>query len=273
MQSSSKSKSIGHSTNLSLYYLYTDRRANIPFLFHWCSFSVVLGKLYQKLFIHSLVPCYAQRDVDVDETIEIYHRYLFSLGGHRGIDSGSCLASTEGPLLTETLKKLGLSEKMRSMRVDIALDGAAGLFRAWDQQSMDDTIGLMTAQRTSTPSVIQETDQERKRRELRDSLRVFVQDNKPKSESRASNRGFSPEPAEDTEDDEEQDSDYVWNTPLEKVICIKQVLDTIAIVAEDHLMNGQGAGFLQRKRSGTTLEGMHMLLPPSWVIIVDTNSR
>ncbi|KAK5816735.1 hypothetical protein F5H01DRAFT_341575 [Linnemannia elongata] len=211
--------------------------------------NVVLGKLYQKLFIHSLVPCYAQRDVDVDETIEIYHRYLFSLGGHRGIDSGSCLASTEGPLLTETLKKLGLSEKMRSMRVDIALDGAAGLFRAWDQQSMDDTIGLMTAQRTSTPSVIQETEQERKRRELRDSLRVFVQDNKPKSESRASNRGFSPEPAEDTEDDEEQDSDYVWNTPLEKVICIKQVLDTIAIVAEDHLMNGQGAGFLQRKRS------------------------
>ncbi|KAG0079434.1 hypothetical protein BGZ90_002639 [Linnemannia elongata] len=211
--------------------------------------NVVLGKLYQKLFIHSLVPCYAQRDVDVDETIEIYHRYLFSLGGHRGIDSGSCLASTEGPLLTETLKKLGLSEKMRSMRVDIALDGAAGLFRAWDQQSMDDTIGLMTAQRTSTPSVMQETEQERKRRELRDSLRVFVQDNKPKSESRASNRGFSPEPAEDTEDDEEQDSDYVWNTPLEKVICIKQVLDTIAIVAEDHLMNGQGAGFLQRKRS------------------------
>ncbi|KAF9151108.1 hypothetical protein BG015_007092, partial [Linnemannia schmuckeri] len=211
--------------------------------------NVVLGKLYQKLFIHSLVPCYAQRDVDVDETIETYHRYLFSLGGHRGIDSGSCLASTEGPLLMETLKKLGLSEKMRTMRVDHALDGAAGLFRAWDQQSMDETIGLMTSQRISTPSVVQETEQERKRRELRDSLRVFVQNSRPKSESRASSHGFSPEEVEDAEDDDEQDPDYVWNTPLEKVICIKQVLDTIAIVAEDHLMNGQGAGFVQRKRS------------------------
>ncbi|KAF9911133.1 hypothetical protein EC991_004687 [Linnemannia zychae] len=211
--------------------------------------NVVLGKLYQKLFIHSLVPCYSQRDVEVDETIATYHRYLFSLGGHRGIDSGSCLASTEGPLLTETLKKLGLSEKMRTMRVDHALEGAAGLFRAWDQQSLEDTMGSMSSQRNSTPSIVQETEQERKRRELRESLRVFVQDSRPKSESRASNHGFSSEQAEDADEDDEQDVDYVWNTPLEKVICIKQVLDTIAIVAEDHLMHGQGVGFVQRKRS------------------------
>jgi hypothetical protein len=217
-------------------------------------FSVVLGKLYQKLFIHSLVPCYAQRDIDVDETIETYHRYFFSLGEHRGIDSGSCLASSEGPLLTETLKKFGLSEKMWTMRLDHALDGAAGLLRAWDQQSMEETIGLMTSPRMSTPSIVQESEQERKRRELRESLRVFVQDSRPKSESRASNRGFSSEQAEDAEDDEEQEPEYVWNTPLEKVICIKQVLDTITIVAEDHLMNGQGAGFVQRKRSGKSLE-------------------
>ncbi|KAK3844145.1 MAG: hypothetical protein J3R72DRAFT_83795 [Linnemannia gamsii] len=212
--------------------------------------NVVLGKLYHKLFIKSLVPCYEQRDVEVDETIATYHRYLFSLGGHRGIDSESCLASTEGPLLTETLKKLGLSEKMRTMRVDHALEGAAGLFRAWDQQSLDYAMGSMGSQRNSTPSIVQETEQERKRRELRESLRVFVQDNRPKSESRASNHSFSSEQAEDVEEDDEQDADYVWNTPLEKVICIKQVLDTIAIVAEDHLMHGQGVGFVQRKRSG-----------------------
>lgn len=218
------------------------------------SFSVVLGKLYQKLFIHSLVPCYAQRDVDVDETIETYHRYLFSLGGHRGIESGSCLASSEGPLLTETLKKFGLSEKMWTMRLDHALDGAAGLLRAWDQQSVEETIELMTSPKMSTPSVTQETEQERKRRELRESLRVFVQDSRPKSESRASNHSFPSEQSEDAEDDEELEPEYVWNTPLEKVICIKQVLDTITIVAEDHLMNGQGAGFVQRKRSGTSLE-------------------
>ncbi|KAG0282071.1 hypothetical protein BGZ96_000858 [Linnemannia gamsii] len=211
--------------------------------------NIVLGKLYQKLFIHSLVPCYAQRDVDVDETIETYHRYLFSLGGHRGIESGSCLASSEGPLLTETLKKFGLSEKMWTMRLDHALDGAAGLLRAWDQQSMEETIGLMTSPKMSTPSVAQETEQERKRRELRESLRVFVQDSRPKSEIRTSNHGFPSEQTEDADDDEEQDPEYVWNTPLEKVICIKQVLDTITIVAEDHLMNGQGAGFVQRKRS------------------------
>ncbi|KAG0279949.1 hypothetical protein BGZ95_011772 [Linnemannia exigua] len=211
--------------------------------------NVVLGKLYHKLFIKSLVPCYEQRDVEVDETIATYHRYLFSLGGHRGIDSGSCLASTEGPLLTETLKKLGLSEKMRTMRVDHALEGAAGLFRAWDQQSLDYAMGSMSSQRNSTPSIAQETEQERKRRELRESLRVFVQDSRPKSESRSPSHGFSSEEAEDAEEDDEQDADYVWNTPLEKVICIKQVLDTIAIVAEDHLMHGQGVGFVQRKRS------------------------
>ncbi|KAF9091425.1 hypothetical protein BGX29_010953 [Mortierella sp. GBA35] len=210
--------------------------------------NVVLGKLYQKLFIHSLVPCYAQRDVEVDETIATYHRYLFSLGGHRGLDSGSCLASTEGPLLTETLKKLGLSDKMRTMRVDHALEGAAGLFRAWDQQSQEDTFRAMASQRNTRPSIVQETEQERKRRELRESLRVFVQNSRPRPESRSMNHGFSSEQTDDVDEDEE-DVDYVWNTPLEKVICIKQVLDTIAIVAEDHLMNGQGAGFVQRKRS------------------------
>ncbi|KAF9925798.1 hypothetical protein FBU30_004473 [Linnemannia zychae] len=211
--------------------------------------NVVLGKLYQKLFIHSLVPCYAQRDVEVDETIAAYHRYLFSQGAHRGIDSNSCLASTEGPLLIETLKKMGLSEKMRTIRVDHALEGAANLFRAWDQQPLDNNLESMSSHKNSMPSLAQETEQERKRRELRESLRVFVQDNRTKPESRSSNRGLSSEETEDEEDDDEQDSDYVWNTPLEKVICIKQVLDTIAFVAEDHLMNGQGAGFVQRKRS------------------------
>jgi len=137
---------------------------------------------------------------------------------------------------------------MTSMRVDLALEGAAGLFRAWDQDTS------MSSQRNAAPSVTQETEQERKRRELRESLRVFVQDSRPKSESRASNHRYAPDETDDMDDEDEQDADHVWNTPLEKVICIKQVLDTIAIVAEDHLMNGQGIGFLQRKRSGTDQE-------------------
>ncbi|KAF9959969.1 hypothetical protein BGZ72_008298 [Mortierella alpina] len=214
--------------------------------------NVVLGKLYHKLYIRSLVPCYAQRDIEVDKMIAKYHRYLFSLGGHRSIDGGACLASTDGPLLQEALRKLGLSEKLQSMRVDHALEGAAGLFRAWDQENEEEV-----AQRNMSSS-LQETEQERKRRQLRESLRVFVQDSKPKADKRSSiqsrkggeNNGDGEHEDEDEDDDEDDEGDdAVWNTPLEKVHSIKQALDIIAAVAEDHLMNGHGAGFIQKKRS------------------------
>ncbi|KAF9286640.1 hypothetical protein BGZ68_002703 [Mortierella alpina] len=209
--------------------------------------NVVLGKLYHKLYIRSLVPCYAQRDIEVDKTIARYHRYLFSVGGHRGVDGGACLASTDGPLLQEALRKLGLSEKLQSLRVDHALEGAAGLFRAWDQENEEEV-----AQRNMSIS-LQETEQERKRRQLRESLRVFVQESKPKADKRSSiqshdgREGSGDGENEDEGDDEGEDA--VWNTPLEKVHCIKRALDVIAAVAEDHLMNGHGAGFVQRKRS------------------------
>ncbi|KAF9989608.1 hypothetical protein BGZ75_005748 [Mortierella antarctica] len=209
--------------------------------------NVVLGKLYHKLYIRSLIPCYAQRDIEVDKTIARYHRYLFSLGGHRGIDGGACLASTDGPLLQEALRKLGLSEKMQSMRVDHALEGAAGLFRAWDQENDDEV------DRRSMSSSLQETEQERKRRQLRESLRVFVQDSKPKADKRSSIQSHEGRDGngdgENEDDDEDEGEDAVWNTPLEKVHCIKRALDVIAAVAEDHLMNGHGAGFVQKKRS------------------------
>ncbi len=210
--------------------------------------SVVLGKLYHKLYIRSLVPCYAQRDVEVDEMIARYHQYLFSLGGHRGIDSGTCLASTDGPLLQEALRKLGLSEKLQSIRVDHALEGAAGLFQAWDQANDEEV-----AQRSMSSS-LQETEQEKKRRQLRESLRVFVQASKPKADKRSSiqsheiHQGNGDGENDDEDDDEGEDA--VWNTPIEKVHCIKRALDIIAAVAEDHLMNGHGAGFVQKKRSG-----------------------
>ncbi|KAG0199508.1 hypothetical protein BGX28_007252 [Mortierella sp. GBA30] len=207
--------------------------------------NVVLGKLYQKLFVHSLVPCYAQRDVDVDKTIARYHRHLFSLGGHRGIDGGTCLASTDGPLLREALKKLGLSEKLHSMRVDHALEGAAGLFRAWDQESEDER-----SQRSMSIS-LQETEQEKKRRQLRESLRVFVQDDGMKAGKRSSIRSREDQDVED--EDEDPTADAVWNTPLEKMQSIKQALDIITAVAEDHLMHGQGTGFVQKKRSDVSV--------------------
>ncbi|KAG0264570.1 hypothetical protein BG011_006556 [Mortierella polycephala] len=218
--------------------------------------NIVLGKLYKKLFIHSLVPCYTQRDAEVDETIARYHQYLFSLGGHRGIDGGACLVSTEGPLLQETLRKLGLSEKLQSLRVDHALEGAAGLFQAWDQETSDDSTGpdSLACQKNANAYSPQETEQERKRRQLRESLRVFVQESKPKSEKRSSITGLpTRENDNGNEDDEyeEEDptADAVWNTPLEKMYSIKLVLDIIAAVAEDHLMYGQGVGFVQKKRS------------------------
>ncbi|KAF9193786.1 hypothetical protein BGZ50_007079 [Haplosporangium sp. Z 11] len=218
--------------------------------------NIVLGKLYKKLFILSLVPCYTQRDAEVDETIARYHRYLFSLGGHRGIDGGTCLVSTEGPLLQETLRKLGLSEKLQSLRVDHALERAAGLFQAWDQETLDDSTGSDSSacQKNSNVYSPQETEQERKRRQLRESLRVFVQENKPKSEKRSSITGLpSRENDNSNENDEYEEEDptanAVWNTPLEKVYSIKLVLDIIATVAEDHLMYDQGVGFVQKKRS------------------------
>ncbi|KAF9174570.1 hypothetical protein BGX21_000592 [Mortierella sp. AD011] len=226
--------------------------------------NIVLGKLYQKLFIHSLMPCYAERDVHLDDIIAKYHRYLFGVGSHRGIDGGACLAATDNPLLQEALKKLGLSEKWRNMRVDHALDGAAGLFRAWDRGDQDDSSPLsLSSQRIAAANLLQESEQERKRRQLRESLRVFVQDDKYKSGKQSLN--FDPESREDEnetsnedEDEEEEEEEKaqddltanaVWNTPLEKAYCIKLVLDKIATVAEDHLVNGQGFGFVQKKRS------------------------
>ncbi|KAF9993278.1 hypothetical protein BGZ79_002076 [Entomortierella chlamydospora] len=225
--------------------------------------NIVLGKLYQKLFIHSLMPCYAERDVHLDDIIAKYHRYLFGVGSHRGIDGGACLAATDNPLLQEALKKLGLSEKWRNMRVDYALDGAAGLLRAWDRGDQDGSSPLsLSSQRIAAANLLQESEQERKRRQLRESLRVFVQDDKYKSGKRSLN--FDPESHEDenetsNEDEGEEEEEEkvqddltanaVWNTPLEKAYCIKLVLDKIAIVAEDHLANGHGFGFVQKKRS------------------------
>ncbi|KAG0359170.1 hypothetical protein BGZ54_010083 [Gamsiella multidivaricata] len=215
--------------------------------------NIVLGKLYQKLFIHSLVPCYSQRDVEIDAIIAKYHRHLFSIGAHRGIDGGACLAATDGPMLQETLKKLGLSEKWRNMRVDHALDGAAGLFRAWDQDCQFDASRPFSSSRQQGfgANLLQETEQERKRRQLRESLRIFVQDEKYRAEQRQVNHAIGSRENENEIEDEEEDSaaNAVWNTPLEKAHCIKLVMDMIATVAEDHLMNGQGFGFVQRKRS------------------------
>ncbi|KAF9359012.1 hypothetical protein BGX26_000339, partial [Mortierella sp. AD094] len=228
--------------------------------------NIVLGKLYQKLFIHSLMPCYAERDVDIDTIITKYHRYLFGVGSHRGVDGGACLAATDNPLLQEALKKLGLSEKWRNMRVDHALDGAAGLFRAWDRGDQDDSSTMsLSSQRIAAANLLQESEQERKRRQLRESLRIFVQDDKYKSEKRSMNfesesredeNEMSNEDEEEEEKEEEQEKEQedltanaVWNTPLEKACCIKLVLDKIATVAEDHLVNGQGFGFVQKKRS------------------------
>ncbi|KAF8977314.1 hypothetical protein BGZ46_007482, partial [Entomortierella lignicola] len=219
--------------------------------------NIVLGKLYHKLFINSLMPCYAERDVEIDAIIAKYHRYLFGVGSHRGIDSGACLAATDNPILQETLKKLGLAEKWRNMRVDHALDGAAGLFRAWDKGDQEDSSPLsLSSQRIVAANLLQENE----RRQLRESLRIFVQDDKYRSEKRASKifESGSQEDGDEMDDEEEDDDEdeqrdltanAIWNTPLEKAYCIKLVLDKIATVAEDHLMNGQGFSFMPKKRS------------------------
>ncbi|KAF9304762.1 hypothetical protein BGZ74_000639 [Mortierella antarctica] len=215
--------------------------------------NVVLGKLYQKLFIHSLVPCYAQRDVEADAMILRYHQYLFSVGGHRGLEGGACLASSDGPLLQETLRKLGLSEKLRTMRVDHALERAAGLFKAWDQEIPTVRFGSAAASSVAFAAKQKagvkagETEQEMRRRQLRESLRIIVQDEQMSKERTSPSSGpGSPQSDDEDEDDEETGP---WNTPLEKVYCIKRVLDAIAAAAEDHLMYGQGVGFVQKKRS------------------------
>ncbi|KAG0343112.1 hypothetical protein BG004_005481 [Podila humilis] len=209
--------------------------------------NVVLGKLYQKLFIHSLVPVYAQRDVEADTMIVRYHQYLFSAGGHRGLEGGTCLASSDGPLLQDTLRKLGLSEKLRTMRVDQALEQAAGLLKAWDQELPNENARF----RVSAPC---ETEQEMRRRQLRESLRIIVQDERTTNVQRLSSVGNSgsgsPQRGNNEGDDDEDAMEAgPWNTPLEKVYCIKQVLDVIAAAAEHHLMHGQGVGFVQKKRS------------------------
>ena len=216
--------------------------------------SVVLGKLYQKLFIHSLVPCYAQRDAEMDEIILRYHRHLFGNGYHRGMEVDRCLASSDNsPLLQETLKKLGLSEKLRTMRFDLVTEGIAALFRAWDQDFQSSTFSSL---KSSAGASTAETEQERKRRQLRESLRVLVKDHHSASSSKGADMSKSspkittaPVVNEDGEDEDESGPD-VWNTPLEKMYCIKQVLDMIASVAEDHLVNGQTAGFVQKRRPG-----------------------
>ncbi|KAF9098767.1 hypothetical protein BGX27_000743 [Mortierella sp. AM989] len=218
--------------------------------------NIVLGKLYQKLFIHSLMPCYVQRDVEIDAVITKYHQHFFGVGSHRGIDGGVCLAATDNPMLHDALKRLGLSEKWRNMRVDHALDGAAGLFRAWDKGEQDDSSPLsLTSQRIAAANLLQESEQEMKRQQLRESLRIFVQDDKYKSEKqpqRFGSKSHEDESEMSNEDEEEQEdmtANAIWNTPLEKAYCIKLVLDMIATVAEDHLMNGQSFSFMQKKRS------------------------
>ncbi|KAG0020535.1 hypothetical protein BGZ81_009299, partial [Podila clonocystis] len=216
--------------------------------------NVVLGKLYQKLFIHSLVPCYAQRDVEADAMILRYHQYLFSVGGHRGLEGGACLASSDGPLLQETLRKLGLSEKLRTMRVDHALERAAGLFKAWDQEIPAARYGSAAASsvafaaKQKVGAKAGETEQEMRRRQLRESLRIIVQDERMSNERTSPSNGLG-SPQSDDDDNEDDEETGPWNTPLEKVYCIKQVLDAIAAAAEDHLMHGQGVGFVQKKRS------------------------
>ncbi|KAF9934075.1 hypothetical protein BGZ65_003900, partial [Modicella reniformis] len=211
--------------------------------------NIVLGKLYQKLFTHSLVPCYSERDVEIDTIISKYHYHLFATGTHRGTD-GACLAATDGPVLQETLKKLGLSGKWRGMRVGAALEGAASLFRAWDQGDQDDSSETYSSPGPKLTQP-QETDQERKRQQLRDSLRIFVQDDMFQSDKGPNNNGGECG-VEDEMEDEEEDlvANAVWNTPVEKAHCIKLVLDRITTAAEDYLVNGQGFGFVQRKRSG-----------------------
>ncbi|GJJ69057.1 hypothetical protein EMPS_01403 [Entomortierella parvispora] len=211
--------------------------------------NVVLGKLYQKLFIHSLVPCYAQRDVEVNDIILRYHQYLFGNGYHRGMEVDRCLASSDNsPLLQETLKKLGLSEKLRTLRFDLATEGIAAMFRAWDQ---DFQTPALSSLKSSASALTTETEQERKRRQLRESLRVFVKDHhssKGVSSARSSSNVATAPAVKDDSEDEDESGPEVWNTPLEKVYCIKQALDMISNVAEDHLVNGQTAGFVQKRR-------------------------
>lgn len=184
-----------------------------------------------------------------------YHQYLFSVGGHRGLEGGACLASSDGPLLQETLRKLGLSEKLRTMRVDHALERAAGLFKAWDQEIPTVRFGSAAASsaafaaKQKAGAKAGETEQDMRRRQLRESLRIIVQDERMKERTSSSSGPGSPH--SDGNDDEDDEETGPWNTPLEKVYCIKQVLDAIAAAAEDHLMHGQGVGFMQKKRSGS----------------------
>lgn len=191
----------------------------------------------------------------MDEIIFRYHRYIFGAGFHRGLEVDRCLASSDNsPLLQETLKKFGLSEKLRTMRFDVVTEGAAGLFRGWDQDFQSSSS--LSAQKSSAGVSSKETEQERKRRQLRESLRVFVKDHRTVPPAEGANAAVSgPEikaaPAVDGDDeDEDETGPGVWNTPQEKVYCIKRALDVIASVTEDHLMHGQTAGFVQKKRSG-----------------------
>ncbi|ORZ27572.1 hypothetical protein BCR41DRAFT_392041 [Lobosporangium transversale] len=211
--------------------------------------NVVLGKLYQKLFIHSLVPCYSERDIVIDDIVSKYHHYMFAAGAHRGIDVGECLAATGNPLQQEALRKLELPEKWRTMRFDLALQGAANLLRAWDQDNQDGSAGPFSlSQRTAMANHFHETEQERSRHQLRESLRALVQDDKYKS-GKMANSIVSDETEADQDEEDDPLEDAVWNTPVEKAYCIKLVLDMIAAAAEEHLMNGQGFGFVHKKRS------------------------
>ena len=175
---------------------------------------------------------------------------------------GACLASTDGPMLQEVLKKFGLSDKWKGLRVGISLDGVAALFRAWDKEEQgESSLGPCSGQKANH---IQEIEQEKKRQQLRNSLRIFVQDDeKYKTDRRPAKNGNKSVVGEDESgaddenvDDENLDANAVWNTPLEKASCIKLVLDRIAAVAEDHLMNGHGFGFVHKKRSGKFLRPM-----------------
>jgi len=141
------------------------------------------------------------------------------------------------------------------MRFDLVTEGIAALFRAWDQDFQSSTFSSL---KSSAGASTAETEQERKRRQLRESLRVLVKDHHSASSSKGADMSKSspkittaPVVNEDGEDEDESGPD-VWNTPLEKMYCIKQVLDMIASVAEDHLVNGQTAGFVQKRRPGKT---------------------
>ncbi|KAF9971058.1 hypothetical protein BGZ73_006032, partial [Actinomortierella ambigua] len=248
--------------------------------------NIVLGKLYHKIYHQSLIPIYEFKDEEVDPIIAAYHQYFFSPGVHRGLLGGLSLAASESKHLQQTLRKLGLSEELQTLKIEQALEPAAVVMRCWDAStetgaSSGATNGngyssgrrIISKARVANPldqdaedaeSIKQAYQQERMEREKakrqspfsphssRDSPRRNTtgtfQDGRSSidgSVTAASHRSSSSE--------REQDGRRSILTPLEKACSLKQMLDLIALGAEDHLLDRCGFGFARKKRSDVSV--------------------